>query len=46
MGGVFTGVGPNIDPASNIPRAVALLNRRVRVARLSTFYRTAPLDRQ
>jgi dihydroneopterin aldolase/2-amino-4-hydroxy-6-hydroxymethyldihydropteridine diphosphokinase len=39
----FLGVGSNIDPARNVPAAIRLLSRQVRVKRVSTLYRTAPL---
>jgi 2-amino-4-hydroxy-6-hydroxymethyldihydropteridine diphosphokinase len=35
-------VGSNIDPARNVERALALLERRGRVRRVSSFYRSAP----
>jgi 2-amino-4-hydroxy-6-hydroxymethyldihydropteridine diphosphokinase len=37
---VFVGVGSNIEPESNVRRALGLLARQVRVRALSTFYRT------
>lgn len=42
----FVGVGSNIDPETNIPRALAALARQpeVTLAGISTFYRTAPLS--
>ncbi len=42
---VYIGVGSNIDPESNIPRALELLAARAHVEAVSTFYQTAPLLR-
>lgn len=39
----FVGVGSNIDPERNIPAALALLARRVRVTGCSRLYRSAPV---
>lgn len=36
-------VGSNIDPELNIPEALRMLARRVRLCAVSTFYRTEPL---
>lgn len=41
----YLAVGANIEPEKNIPRALALLQEKVRVTGSSTFYRTAPLGR-
>jgi len=43
MAQVFIGVGSNIEPAANIPRALDLLMRALRVTGISTFYRTPAL---
>ena len=42
MGGVFIGVGSNIDPAPNIRKALALLDSAAPILNLSTFYITEP----
>jgi len=39
----YVAVGSNIEPHTNVPRALELLRRRVEVVGVSTFYRTAPL---
>ncbi len=41
----YIGVGSNIRPETNIPAALNLLRRRVRVTGTSTFYRTPAVDR-
>jgi 2-amino-4-hydroxy-6-hydroxymethyldihydropteridine diphosphokinase len=41
----FIAVGSNIAPEENIPAALDHLQRQARVTAISTFYRTAPLDR-
>ncbi|MFP4057025.1 MAG: 2-amino-4-hydroxy-6-hydroxymethyldihydropteridine diphosphokinase [Candidatus Brocadiia bacterium] len=41
----YLAVGSNVEPEANIPRALELLGRRVRLVATSTFYRTAPLER-
>ncbi len=41
----FIGVGSNIEPEVNIRAALGLLRERVRVTRVSTFYRTDPIAR-
>ncbi len=41
----FIAVGSNIDPEENILAALDQLRRHVRVTAVSTFYRTAPIDR-
>ena len=48
MARAYIGVGSNIDPEMNIPRALRLLIEAVEVTGISTFYRTAALgdDRQ
>ena len=40
---VFIGIGSNVDPEANIPRALELLGRSARILRLSNFRRTAPV---
>lgn len=40
---VYIGVGSNIDPEANIPAAIGLLAKRVKVVGLSTFVRTSPI---
>jgi 2-amino-4-hydroxy-6-hydroxymethyldihydropteridine diphosphokinase len=40
---VYIGIGSNIDPEANIPAALRLLSRSVRVVAVSTFYRTEPI---
>lgn len=40
---VYIGLGSNIEPESNIPRALELLARGLRLTALSTFYRTEPV---
>jgi len=45
MARVFVGVGSNIDPEANVPRALKLLARDVPVLAISTFYRTPALGR-
>ncbi|MFA6030250.1 MAG: 2-amino-4-hydroxy-6-hydroxymethyldihydropteridine diphosphokinase [Elusimicrobiota bacterium] len=39
----FIGIGSNVGPEENIPRAVAALAVELRLTGLSTFYRTAPV---
>ncbi len=39
----FIGVGSNIDPESNLVKGLRLLMKRVKVAAVSTMYRTRPL---
>jgi 2-amino-4-hydroxy-6-hydroxymethyldihydropteridine diphosphokinase len=41
----FVAVGSNIDPQANVPRALALLKTYVSVTAVSTFYRTAAVNR-
>jgi 2-amino-4-hydroxy-6-hydroxymethyldihydropteridine diphosphokinase len=41
----YVGVGSNIEPEHNIRAALRLLEQHVRVAGVSTFYRTEPLGR-
>jgi dihydroneopterin aldolase/2-amino-4-hydroxy-6-hydroxymethyldihydropteridine diphosphokinase len=41
----FVAVGSNIEPARNVREALRLLASRVRVAGVSTVYRTKPLGR-
>jgi dihydroneopterin aldolase/2-amino-4-hydroxy-6-hydroxymethyldihydropteridine diphosphokinase len=43
MSQAFISIGSNIEPARNIPRALELLARLVRVTGVSTFYRTPAL---
>jgi len=45
MARVFVGVGSNIDPAENVPAALRLLAKEVRVVATSLFYETLPLGR-
>ncbi len=40
---VYLGVGSNLEPEANIPRALDLLRWLVRVDGISTFYRTDPV---
>lgn len=42
---IFIGVGSNIDPRANIPRALDLLQPHARVLATSTFYRTPAINR-
>lgn len=42
----FVGVGSNIGPDENVPRAVALLAKGARLRGVSTFYRTSPVGAQ
>jgi len=42
---VYLGVGSNIDPERNVPRALELLRRVVTVTGASTFYQPLPRDR-
>ena len=44
-GPVLIAVGSNIDPERNIIRALVMLTAQARVEAVSTFYRTAPIDR-
>jgi 2-amino-4-hydroxy-6-hydroxymethyldihydropteridine diphosphokinase len=39
----YIGLGSNVSPQANIPRALELLSQAVRLSALSTFYRTAPV---
>lgn len=41
----YVGVGSNIDPAQNVLRGLTLLADQVTVTAVSTFYRTASLER-
>lgn len=41
----YIGVASNISPEDNIERALAGLSEQVTVAKVSTFYRTAPINR-
>ena len=43
MAQAFIAIGSNIDPEENIPRALDRLKRAMRVAGISTFYRTPAL---
>ena len=45
MVAVYIGVGSNIDPEENIPRALRLLATEVPITAVSTFFRTIPFDR-
>jgi dihydroneopterin aldolase/2-amino-4-hydroxy-6-hydroxymethyldihydropteridine diphosphokinase len=40
---VYIGLGSNVSPEANIPRALELLAKEVRLGALSTFYRTLPV---
>ncbi len=42
---VLVAVGSNIEPERNIPAALEMLTHHARLTGVSTFYRTAPLDR-
>jgi len=42
---VFVGVGSNIEPEANVPRALERLAQQVRLRAVSTFYRVEPLGR-
>jgi 2-amino-4-hydroxy-6-hydroxymethyldihydropteridine diphosphokinase len=41
----FVAVGSNIEPETNVPRALAFLKTQVLIAAVSTFYRTTAVDR-
>jgi 2-amino-4-hydroxy-6-hydroxymethyldihydropteridine diphosphokinase len=41
----YIAVGANIEPHRNIVEALSLLSKRIPVVGVSTFYRSAPLDR-
>jgi 2-amino-4-hydroxy-6-hydroxymethyldihydropteridine diphosphokinase len=41
----YIGVGSNIQPEHNLPKALQYLQQRVRVVAVATVYRTAPLGR-
>lgn len=41
----IVGLGANIAPEQNIAAALRLINARVRIQAVSTFYRTAPIGR-
>lgn len=45
MARAYVGVGSNIEPEDNVRTALRLLERRVRVVGVSTFYRTEPIGR-
>lgn len=45
MARAFIGVGSNIDPETNVRKALQLLAHQVRIVGISTFYRTPPLGR-
>jgi 2-amino-4-hydroxy-6-hydroxymethyldihydropteridine diphosphokinase len=45
MARAFIGVGSNIEPRYNVRAALRLLEDRVRVVGVSTFYRTEPIGR-
>jgi dihydroneopterin aldolase/2-amino-4-hydroxy-6-hydroxymethyldihydropteridine diphosphokinase len=40
----FVAVGSNLEPEQNVERGLERLARSVRIDRLSTFYRTPPVD--
>lgn len=42
---VLIAVGSNVDPKSNIPKALDLLNERCRIMAVSAFYRTPAIAR-
>lgn len=46
MARAFIGIGSNINPEENIPRALRLLKDAVQVVGISTFYRTEALERR
>ena len=39
----FIGIGSNIDPMTNVSRAIRLLDREIHILAISTFYCTKPL---
>jgi 2-amino-4-hydroxy-6-hydroxymethyldihydropteridine diphosphokinase len=41
----YIGVGSNIEPEHNLPKALKLLQQRMEVVAIATVYRTAPIDR-
>lgn len=43
---IHIGVGSNIEPRHNIPKAIALLAEEVHILRVSTFYWTEALQRR
>jgi len=45
LGDVIIAVGSNINPESNIPRALDLLNEQCPISAVSTFYRTRAIAR-
>jgi len=40
----YIGVGSNIDTEKNIEKSLLLLKKQVKVSKVSTFYRTRPLE--
>ena len=42
---VYIGIGSNINPEHNIPRAIVLLSRHIAITKVSTLYRTQPIER-
>jgi len=45
MSRAFISIGSNINPAENIKRAIGLLAGSTKIVRISTVYRTAPINR-
>jgi len=45
MSTIDIALGSNLDPEENLRQALHLLSRKVKVLRLSTFYRSKPLNR-
>jgi 2-amino-4-hydroxy-6-hydroxymethyldihydropteridine diphosphokinase len=39
----YIGIGSNIDPMENVPRAIRLLDRQLHILAISTFYRNEAL---
>jgi len=40
---VFIGMGSNIEPFNNIKNACILINEKIKILKISTFYRTEPI---
>ncbi len=45
MSSAFIGTGSNINPGKNIEKAIRLLLLKVFIRRISTFYKTLPVER-
>lgn len=45
MPSVYIGIGSNIDPYKNIEKAIKLLNEFNPIEKISTFYKTPPLNK-